>query len=224
MLGKMKQSCPQPNLGHFSWNITMAKKTPHPPLPPLTTYLSVQNLKKTSISWIQDLMRLIAHGWREIQISYLRSLGAKISGQIWISSLIRNLWETAWYIWNFRNATLHATDGPKKTEILPRINTRVIYHYNQGITGLPKICHLLFKTNIHTLLYCPIRQRLAWIASISSDFRCYQINSNNRNYPPDVDQLLVSLIHTRGLFYEPLFQDLLDVRKAYNSLDRGRCM
>ena len=27
-----------------------------------------------------------------------------------------------------------------------------------------------------------------------------------------------------GIFHEPLFQVLLDVRKDYNSLDQGRCM
>ena len=58
-------------------------------------------------------MGLISHDWAEVQNAYLLYLGAKISGVIWIYTLIRKLWDTAWYIWNFRNHTLHATEGPK---------------------------------------------------------------------------------------------------------------
>ena len=82
-------------------------------------------------------MGLIPHNWVEVQNAYIRSLGAKITGVIWISALIRKLWDTAWEIWNFRNHTIHSTDGHPKTEILGLINTRVARHLSRGISGPP---------------------------------------------------------------------------------------
>ena len=171
-----------------------AKYTLYAPLTSLPTPVA-NDFKKTSIGWIQALMGLIAHDWAEIQNSYLRSLGPKISGQRLISSLIRKLWNTSWDIWNFRNHTLHSNEGPTKTETLSSINTRVTYHYNRGIKGLPKIYHFVFKTNIHTLLSLPFHQCLLWLAATSSAIKWPQINSNNINYPLEVEQLLLSRIH-----------------------------
>ena len=71
----------------------------------------------------------------------------------WISSLTGKLWNTAWYIWNIRNHTIHATDGPRKMEIIALIDTRVSLHFNKGTQGLPKICHFLFKKKF--TLYSP---------------------------------------------------------------------
>ena len=79
-------------------------------------------------------MVLIEHDWEEIQNSYPRSLGGNISRQIWISSIIIKLWYIAWDICNFSNYNLFDTDISSKTEIIACINTRVTYHYNQGMT------------------------------------------------------------------------------------------
>ena len=76
-------------------------------------------------------MGLISHDWDEVKNVYLRSLGSKITGVIWISALIRKLWDTAWEIWNFSNHNLHATYAPQKTEILGLINTRTSQHFNR---------------------------------------------------------------------------------------------
>ena len=50
---------------------------------------------------------------------------------MWISYLIRKLWDSAWYIRKYRDHTLHATDGPTKKNSF--INTIVTYHYNRGM-------------------------------------------------------------------------------------------
>ena len=141
-------------------------------------------------------MGLISHDWSEVQNAYLRSLGTKISRVIWISALIRKLWDTAWDIWNFRNHTLHDTDAPPKMEILSIINTRVSRHFNIGISGLTIRCHFLFKANTHTLLSRPVRQRLLWIAAVSSSCQCYQINLNRKRNLLETDQFLLIRIHS----------------------------
>ena len=144
-------------------------------------------------------MGLISHDWAELQNTYLRSLGAKISGVRLILALTRNLWYTAWEICNFRNHTLHATGGPQKTEILGLINTRVSRHFNIGISGLPIRCHLLLKTNIHTLLSRPVCQKLSWLAAVSSTCQLSQINHNRMINILYTDQLLLIRIHSSRL-------------------------
>ena len=170
-------------------------------------------------------MDLISHDCEEIQNSYLWSLEDKLSRQIWISSLIRNLWDTAWDMWIFINHTLHTTYGQTKTEIITPINKRVTYHNNQGMTGLSEIFHFLFKTNIHTLLSFNVCQLLPWLVAKSSACQCPQRKSNKGDYPPDVDQLLLICIHTSCIipklttFYQnPSFRTAAGPDKSHSLL------
>ena len=126
----------------------------------------------------------------------------KISGRIWIYPLIRNLWDTNWDIWNYRNHKLHTTNGQTKTEILACVNTIFTYHLNQGMEGLKEIYHLIFKTSIHTLLYSPVHQCLSWIVDASSARQCSQRNLNKSSNPTDIYQLLLSCIHNTCLIPE----------------------
>ena len=86
-----------------------------------------------------------------------------------------------------------------KTEIRTLINSRVTFNFNQGRKGLSKICHFLFKTNIHILLSHPSHQRQSWLAADSSARNCSQRNPNRRRNHPDTGKLLLSRIHTSRL-------------------------
>ena len=113
-LGRIKQSIPKSNPIHYTENHTLEERTT-PQTPTIPPHPLANALKqKTYIGWLQDLMGLISHDSAEVQMSYLISLGAKISGVRWISALIIKILATAWEIWIFRNYTLHATDAPKK--------------------------------------------------------------------------------------------------------------
>ena len=120
---------------------------------------------QTKIGWLQALMEILANNWSETQNLHLKSQGANNPGKIWISLLIRKLWDVSWDFWNFRNHALHATDGPRKLNITELINNRVTCNLKKGSIGLPTRCHLLFHTSIQTLLTRPIRQHLSWIAA-----------------------------------------------------------
>ena len=155
--------------------------------------------KKSIIGWLQALMGLMSHDWAEIQNTYLQSLGSKISGQIWISSQIRKLWYKSWDIPNWINHTLHSSEGPKKTVILDINHTIVTLHLNKGMIGLTKICHFLFKTNIHTLLSFPVRQCLSCLELVSRSCQFSQINYIGSSNILDTNQLLLIRIHASRL-------------------------
>ena len=142
----------------------------NPPPQPLDVARDFEN--QTNIGWLQALIGLTEGSWDEIQNMHLQLLEKKTTGKRWISYLLRKLWDTAWYFWSFWNHTLHATDIPRKTEILDMIDKKVTLHINKGITGLPSHFHFMFPTSIHTLINCPVRQCLSWMASTSSARIC----------------------------------------------------
>ena len=78
------------------------------------------------------------------------------------------MWYVACYFWNFLNHTLHATEGPRKLEIIDLINKRVTCYLKKVFIGLSIRCHFLFPTSIHTLISCPIRKRLSCLEDTSS--------------------------------------------------------
>ena len=196
------------------------------PKPPQYLPTPVYNAfkKQTNIGWLQALMGLISHNCVEVQNSYLRSLGAKITGVRWISALIRKLWDTAWGICKFRDHTFHATDGPKKTEILGLINTRLARQFNKGISGLLVRCHFLFKTNIHTLLSIPVRQQLSWISEVSSARQCSQRNPNSNTNLLDADQLILIRFNSSRLIPSLTIFDLSPTLRTVTGPDKSRSL
>ena len=131
-----------------------------PPLSPSPLPLVVARdfENQTKIGWLQALMVLLGNNWVEIQNFYIQSLGENTSGKRWISSLIRKMWCVAWDFCKFCNHTLHATEGPRKLEMIYIINKIVTHQLEKGVIGLLAWCHFLFRTSIHTLLTQPIQQ------------------------------------------------------------------
>ena len=108
-------------------------------------------------------MGILANKWAEIQNLHLQPLGEKNSGKIWISLLIRKLWDVTWELWNLRNQTLYATYVTSKLEIIELVNKRVTHHLKKGSIGILTQCHFLFHTSFHNILTRPIRQQLSWL-------------------------------------------------------------
>ena len=106
---------------------------------------------------------------------------------------MRKLWDIAWKFWKFRNHTLHATYDTRKLDIIELINKRVTCHLEKGGIGLPTWWQFLFHTSIHTVLTCPIRQILSWMASTASARQCFRPHSP-RKIIPHTDKLIIGII------------------------------
>ena len=137
--------------------------------------------QKYGIGWIQALTGLPSHEWAETKDAYLKSIGEKITGQRWVSSLIRKLCGVAWDMCNYIKNTLHALDGPTQAAVLAHTNEGISYHFNRGTIGLATRCYFLLKTKEHNLLYRPIRHKIVWLAAITSAQRCTQPPNKRRN-------------------------------------------
>ena len=138
----------------------------------LSTQLEESFNKNKYIVWLQALTGILTNVWAETHNAYLKYIGAKVTGQRWVSSLIRKLWEVAWDMWNYRNHNLHTSYVPTKAEVLAHTNSIISYNFNRVTIGLGTRCHFIFNTKENTLLYLPTRQKLCYLAAISSDLRC----------------------------------------------------
>ena len=143
-------------------------------------------------------MGLISHDWAEIKTPIYNPLGPNIYRDIWIFSIIRKLCNTDWYICNFRNHNLHATDGPKNGNYSSRQYKSLSTLQRRNPRTL-KIFHFLFKTNIHTLLSHPVRKQLYGIAAAYITRQFSQIIPNRMGKLLGTDKLLLIRIHSSRL-------------------------
>ena len=188
-------------------------QTPTHHIPSLVS-ITLSNQSKTGC--LQSPMALLSNDCYEIQNQFLQSLGTKTMGQIFMSLIIRNMWDTAWDVCNNRNHTLNSPNGPTKTKIIKFIMERITYHYNIGTTVLPQRCHFLSHTTIHALLYCPVRHKISWIVEISSLQASYQVRSTKGGL--DTYQIILSWI-SNGRLIPSLsqFEETPPLRKTYGA-------
>ena len=121
----------------------------------------------------------------------IQYLGDKVTGRRWISSLIMKLWDIAWDMWNYRNHTLHDSDGPTKAAVLTHANSRISYHFNRGTIGIATRCHFLFKTKENILLSLQIIKKLGCIAATPCAQRWAQRPNTRRNVYLSADQIFL---------------------------------
>ena len=131
------------------------------------------------IGWLKALTGLLSHSWTEIQCLHLKYMRITTTGEICMTSLIRNLLDTAWDIWSHWNYILHTTDEPTKISILRKVNARIEYHHVRGMVGLSEHCQFLFHTSLFYILSPPFRKQLPWLAKISSARTCYRRHTSH---------------------------------------------
>ena len=118
--------------------------------------------------WIQALTDLLSYYWKGIQRLVLKPLREKTTGKIWMAYHIRKLWYTVWDMWYARKHVIHLADGPMKNSIIRKVNEGIEYNHVRGLVGPTERCRFLFNTPIYSILNCPIRKLLSWLATISS--------------------------------------------------------
>ena len=82
--------------------------------------------------------------------------------------IIRKLLDNAWDMWNTRNHILLSMDGPTKNSIIRKVNTRIEQHHIRRLVGIPERWPIMFNTSLSYIMVCIFRQRLSWMAPISS--------------------------------------------------------
>ena len=62
------------------------------------------------IGWSLPFSGMWLRDWSILQQSHYDTIGSRRSGKLWLSKLIRRIWQIAWNLWIHRNKALHETD------------------------------------------------------------------------------------------------------------------
>ena len=119
---------------------------------------------QSHIGWSLFIEGCVHKDWQGIIDAYLKSLERKTTGQRWVSSLIKKLWQVAWDMWDHRNLSLHKE---KENEALLGLNilkSEITDVHDVGIDALmTRDEKALFDTPLEKLLTQPEQLQRAWL-------------------------------------------------------------
>ena len=107
------------------------------PWNPSFTWRGVQSAtdRQQRVGWQALLEGCPAIGWAEAQQLYFEWLEKRNTGRRWLVSVIQQLWNIAWDLWEHRNKILHDADDSDKYEILDH---EITEQYQLGERGLTR--------------------------------------------------------------------------------------
>ena len=121
----------------------------------------------------------------------------------------------AWVIWNYRNHSLHTTDGTKISDIIDCIYKKATHYFQSGMIGPPIIFYFIFFLKIHTLLSFRVCQGLTWLAATSIEHKFSQYNLSRKTHLLNIDQLLLRRIFTSNIILDlSTFEQFPTLRKS----------
>ena len=93
------------------------------------------------IGWFNFLQGRVSIGWAYHQQSYFKDHDMRRTGQRWVESLIKKLWDVSWTMWDHRNGALHESDdhGVLGNLILQDMIRRKYARGQRGLPSLPDI-------------------------------------------------------------------------------------
>jgi len=94
------------------------------------------------LGWQTLLEGRISLEWRAAQELYFKSIQARRSTARWASSLILELWKTAWDLWEHRNGILHDREAGRQRQLLKQ---EIAQEFALGARHLPSDVQRLFK-------------------------------------------------------------------------------
>ena len=139
-------------------------------------------------------MGMMSYYWAEIQNPYLQSLGAKITGERWRSSLIWKFLDISLDVCNHRNHTLHYTDGPTKNYILTLITKKSPTTSVKSWQVFHKDANLYYTPPPKLSPFLPVCQNPSWLHATSNSIKCDQRREIRKKHL-DVNSILIEWIN-----------------------------
>ena len=120
-----------------------------------------------SIGWYPFLMGHVSIHWQSAQQSYYTWLGHRNTGKKWVTSLILQLYNISWDMWEHRNNIKHNTLNPAKFRKIRALDTSIRQEYTKGQDNLLSRDQRWFKHTAQTIIdqYTPT-EKSQWLTSI----------------------------------------------------------
>jgi hypothetical protein len=89
-------------------------------------------------SWRSYLDGFISVKWKKVIEQHFLATNSKKSAELWLSKLVRQIWNLQWELWMDRNDTLHGEGNTIHLEEITAINEELIKQWMEGLSNLPR--------------------------------------------------------------------------------------
>ena len=119
------------------------------------------------LGWEAFQFGLIPVSWMEYQAQYLENIGSKVSGKIWMSRLIRQIWALHKQMWIERNSHVHGDGKSIHQAEIEAVDKAIRMEFTTGLDGLPAEFLKGFSGSVEDIIdrRNPVRKQ-QWLASI----------------------------------------------------------
>jgi hypothetical protein len=147
-------------------NLTAWRQNSMYPHPPIDTTLRKAVLQQDSLGWNNFLHGFISSKWRQAIDMHFKKINSKKSSTLWVSRLVRKIWDIQRQLWNDRNEALHGEGNTIHVEEITAINEEVLSQWTKGSRHLPTRYHHLFKGEFRLLYQSDYHRKQQWLTSI----------------------------------------------------------
>jgi hypothetical protein len=141
--------------------------------------------QQTRIGWRNLLEGFPAKAWAECQDDYWQRIRSKRSARRWVTALVIKLANTAWRMWDHRNAVNHE----QETNTFSReINSEIQAEYALGFANLGQAARSLARQAMDQLLRKGIGYRQQWLRSIKAARAHQQVLAESRQPAAEILQ------------------------------------
>jgi hypothetical protein len=137
--------------------------------PPLPTHRSLRAavVHQDGIGWRSYLDGFISVKWKKVIEDHFLATNSKKSAELWLSRLVRQIWNIQWELWMDRNETLHGEGNTIHLEEITAINEELIKQWTEGLSTLPRTRYRhLFHGEFRTLYQNDHHQKRQWLTSV----------------------------------------------------------
>ena len=156
-----------PSLGRtLTQNLTAWRQNSTFPPPPIESTLRSAVLQQDHLGWSNLLKGFIGTKWRIAVEQHFISIQSQKSSTLWVSKLVRKIWDMQRQLWDDRNDTLHGEGQTIHLEELTAINEEITNQWLEGINHLPPRYRHLFQGDFRTIYQYDINQKQQWLTSV----------------------------------------------------------
>ena len=142
-------------------------KRPHRPMPQSRDPVQRAFREQDSIGWYQFLMGRLSKSFAKAQSSHFKHLKQSKSGTSWVRSLIVQILELPWKMWDHRNQILHDPNHPSKLEHQLDVAIHIQEQFDLGDSTLwQQDKHMLHRYSPEHLGKLPLHLRESWLSQV----------------------------------------------------------
>ena len=138
------------------------------PFPPLPNNRALRNatLQQDSLGWRSFLHGFIGKKWRLAIEQHFIDIRSQKSSTLWMSRLVRKIWDVQRLMWSDRNNTLHGEGNTIHVTEIKAINDEILAQWLEGQNYLPNRYRHLFAGEFRSLYQADYHRKQQWLTSV----------------------------------------------------------